>query len=106
MKGTAALLEHDMVDDHKQATHPPDDLVVAASEAELLARKAVSAVPDEIIALGGNEAQAAAVADAMRLVILGDLTKARQALERGKYPPYAVDALLKGISQGLRSAAA
>jgi hypothetical protein len=70
-----------------------------------LVREAVSDIPREIMALGGTRAQGEAMAEAMGLMLAGeDVAKVRQALERGKYPHYALNDLIQRISKSLRPA--
>jgi hypothetical protein len=73
------------------------------TDAELV-REAVSHIPQEIMAIGGTLAQGQAMAEAMRLVLLGeDVAKVRQALERGHYPQYAINDLVEHICKSLSS---
>lgn len=74
------------------------------TEADLV-REAVSDIPHEIMALGGTLAQGQAMAEAMRLVLMGeDVAKVRQALERGQYPQYAINDLIDLIRKSLSPA--
>ena len=71
------------------------------TEAELV-REAVSDIPREIMAIGGTLAQGRAMAEAMRLVLMGEEdAKVRQALERGHYPQHAIDDLIERIRKSL-----
>jgi hypothetical protein len=57
------------------------------------------------MAMGGTLAQGQAMAEAMRLVLMGeDDAKVRQALERGQYPQYAIDDLIEHICKSLNPA--
>ena len=74
------------------------------TEAELVC-EAVSDIPQEIMAIGGTLAQEQAMAEAMRLVLMGeDVAKVRQALERGHYPQYAINDLVDLIRKSLSPA--
>jgi hypothetical protein len=74
------------------------------TEAELV-REAVSDIPQEIMAIGGTLAQGQAMAEAMRLVLMGEgAAKVRQALERGNYPQYAINDLIDLIRKSLSPA--
>jgi hypothetical protein len=93
--GSVAIQEHDlMVND--TSTGQVDSVA---------ARQAVSDIPSKIKALGGTNEQANAMAEAMRLVLLGQEKPARVVLEKAGVPKDAVDAIMRHLGDGLKSAA-
>jgi hypothetical protein len=69
------------------------------------ARQAVSDVPSKIMSLGGTNEQANAMAEAMRLVLLGQEKPARLVLEKAGYPKDAIDVIMGHLGERLKSAA-
>jgi hypothetical protein len=69
------------------------------------ASKAVRDVPAYVMKRGGTKEQAEALAEAMRLVLLGHSTVARSVLEDARYPATAIDEIMRHLERGLKSAA-
>jgi hypothetical protein len=102
MAGTSALQELDpMVEDPvvMEASSPVEPAELEA------ASKAVRDVPAHVMKLGGTKEQAEALAEAMRLVLLGHSMAARSVLEAARYPAPAIDEIMRHLERGLKSAA-
>jgi hypothetical protein len=69
------------------------------------ARQAVCEVPTEVRELGGTQEQAIAVAEAMRLILIGHPEKATHALTRAGFAMPVVQGLMPRLIAGLRRAA-
>jgi hypothetical protein len=97
--GALAVKEHDPMI-NELSTEQQDRVDNAAA-----AKAAVRSIPSEVKALGGNDRQALALADAMRLVLLEEDAAARTVLEKAGYPQDVIDAIMKHLGEGLKSAA-
>ena len=65
------------------------------------AAEAVSIVPEQAKKLGATDKQARGLAEAMRLILLGNMDEAAVALQDSGHPSESVDAILRALRAGL-----
>jgi hypothetical protein len=86
----------------------PDVLEQASddkAEKGTAARLAAEKIRPAFEQLGASKAQAAALVEAVRLVLIGDEPRARDVLTRAEFSPDEVDRIFPKLISGLRQAA-
>jgi hypothetical protein len=85
----------------------PDVLDRAPSKTEsgTAARLAAEKVRPKLEALGANPAQAAALVEAIRLILVSDVDRAREALGKAEFSPDEIEIIFPHLVSGLQRAA-
>ena len=75
------------------------------AETGTAARLAAEKVRPKLEELGANPAQAAALVEAIRLILMGDTERAREALSKAEFSPDEIEVILPHLLSGLQRAA-